>query len=257
MEHVHQLRVATRRAVAAVELYGGLIPRKPRRKLCRHLKRIRRAAGTARDCDVLIARQAPQASSAGRERLLATVRHKRAEAQQPLVDICRCSLEDGLLDQLSDRALRKLRAGKRRKTAPRFRRWAVRQLRRSVKAFFKAEPKKLNDLEGLHEFRLRGKDLRYAMELLAAAFPRRFRSKLYPVVEQLQDHLGNINDHAVAIERFRDWRDESTAGREGKELKRLRKAERKLLEKSLWDFANWWTPHRSKRVQKSFARLVD
>jgi len=256
IEYVHQLRVATRRAVAAIELYRALIPKKPRRRLCQQLKRIRRAAGTARDCDVLIARQQQLDVSSHRENLLEALRGKRTEAQQPLVNICQASLENNGLAHPSNRVLQKIRAGLVGKKSPRFRRWANRQLRDCVDAFFDAEPEQLDELDRLHEFRLRGKDLRYAMELLAAAFPRRFRSKLYPLVEQLQEHLGNINDHAVAIERFRGWREESMEPRQREELKKTLQSEKKLLKQTLWDFANWWTPRRSKRIQRSFAKLM-
>lgn len=56
LEHVHQLRVWARRATAALRLYQDLLPR---RRLCwmrKQLKRVRRAANGARDCDVLLER---------------------------------------------------------------------------------------------------------------------------------------------------------------------------------------------------------
>src|SRR3954466_9022178 len=52
-EHVHRLRVATRRACAALKLYKQLLPEKPARWLKRRLRKIRKAAGDARDLDVL------------------------------------------------------------------------------------------------------------------------------------------------------------------------------------------------------------
>src|SRR2546421_3740321 len=53
VEHVHRLRVATRRAVAALKLYRKLLPKKPARWMKKRLRKIRRAAGDARDLDVL------------------------------------------------------------------------------------------------------------------------------------------------------------------------------------------------------------
>ena len=44
VEHVHQLRVSTRRAGAAVRIFGGLLPAKTHRTVTKRLKRIRRAA---------------------------------------------------------------------------------------------------------------------------------------------------------------------------------------------------------------------
>ena len=70
-------------------------------------------------------------------------------------------------------------------------------MQKTVQKFFKAEPSNVGDVNALHRFRIRGKELRYAMELLAAAFPVGFRDELYPVVEQLQELLGDIIDHAT------------------------------------------------------------
>ena len=52
-EHVHRLRVSTRRAVAALKLYRDWLPSGHFRWVKGRLKMIRRAAGEARDLDVL------------------------------------------------------------------------------------------------------------------------------------------------------------------------------------------------------------
>ena len=50
---MHQLRVATRRAAATVRIFDALLPQRRMRRLNKCLRKIRRAAGTARDLDVL------------------------------------------------------------------------------------------------------------------------------------------------------------------------------------------------------------
>src|SRR5579871_1164918 len=55
IEYVHQLRVGTRRADAALRIFADCLPKKSYRKARRRLKRIRRAAGAARDWDVFLA----------------------------------------------------------------------------------------------------------------------------------------------------------------------------------------------------------
>src|SRR5688572_19999557 len=55
-EHVHRLRVSTRRAMAALKLYRDYLPRKRVRWVKKELKQIRRTAGEARDLDVLAER---------------------------------------------------------------------------------------------------------------------------------------------------------------------------------------------------------
>src|SRR5262245_61133094 len=53
-EHVHQLRVGSRRAVAALELFASGLPHKNYRRGRKRLRRLRRAAGIARDWDVFL-----------------------------------------------------------------------------------------------------------------------------------------------------------------------------------------------------------
>jgi CHAD domain-containing protein len=55
-EHVHGLRIAVRRAVEALRVFAGLIDKKQRAELCERLRRIRRAADSARNWDVMIER---------------------------------------------------------------------------------------------------------------------------------------------------------------------------------------------------------
>src|SRR5215831_1054554 len=54
IEHVHQLRVGTRRADAALRIFAECLPKKMYRKARRRLRTIRRAAGAARDWDVFL-----------------------------------------------------------------------------------------------------------------------------------------------------------------------------------------------------------
>src|SRR5256714_15128374 len=56
IEHVHRLRVATRRAAAALKLYWDWLPQKSARWIKKRLRQTRRAASEARDLDVLIQR---------------------------------------------------------------------------------------------------------------------------------------------------------------------------------------------------------
>src|SRR5512144_1897709 len=81
-EHVHQLRVWSRRAVAALDLYRDWMPRRRRKWVRKHLKQIRRAAGGTRDCDVLIQRLQRKRSTPGRRRWLESLSTERAEAQR-------------------------------------------------------------------------------------------------------------------------------------------------------------------------------
>jgi len=53
-EAIHDLRVATRRLQAALEVFGARLPDRPRRRLDRRARKIRRQLGTARNARVLL-----------------------------------------------------------------------------------------------------------------------------------------------------------------------------------------------------------
>jgi CHAD domain-containing protein len=52
----------------------------------------------------------------------------------------------------------------------------------------------LSEYERLHQVRILGKRLRYAMELFEACYAPAFREQLYPHVEEMQEMLGLAND---------------------------------------------------------------
>ncbi|MHB8862142.1 MAG: CHAD domain-containing protein, partial [Pirellulaceae bacterium] len=160
VEHVHQLRVATRRSVAALEMYRKLFPKEPRKALASELKAVRRAAGRARDYDVLLERQTQHSEDPLARQFLKEVRERRSAAQIPLREIHASLAKTQQLDLLAQQMY-----AAAANESPLFGPWARKQLRKSVKAFFASEPSHLNDLEALHAFRIRGKELRYAMEL--------------------------------------------------------------------------------------------
>ena len=59
-----------------------------------------------------------------------------------------------------------------------------------------------SDYEQLHQVRILGKQLRYAMEVFTVCFDDAFRESRYPAIVALQDILGRANDSHVAIGRL-------------------------------------------------------
>ncbi len=50
--------------------------------------------------------------------------------------------------------------------------------------------------------RIRGKHLRYSMEVFVSCFDESFEEKYYPDIEAMQEILGHANDCHVALERL-------------------------------------------------------
>ena len=180
---------------------------------------------------------------------------RREAAQKPIVAIYRMVERKNRSRDRVDVLLEKTAKKDSRSVAGSFGTWATARLGKILKRFFKASPSDLNDLRNLHRFRIRGKELRYAMELLAPAFAGEFREELYPVVEELQERLGLLHDHVVAKTRFRRWINETKSKRELVHLQKLFEQEHGKLDQLLRDFASWWTPRLKASLQSSFQRL--
>jgi CHAD domain-containing protein len=258
LEHVHQLRVWTRRATAAIRLYRDLVPWSRAVRLKEHLSLLRRACGEARDLDVMAARLALNEDDPGAAHLLERVRGRRAESQQPLLDAF-SQLDGGAkFERHMRKFIKKVR--QRSKTdklhAETFGRWARKNVRPYVEQFLMDGRADFSNIEAIHRFRISGKKLRYTMELLAAGFPPRFERQLYPRVEKLQDRLGRINDLATALTRFEHWLQETTEPAEKAHLEKLLDEERQQLDEARTRFLTWWTPERLSQFANAFDRLI-
>jgi CHAD domain-containing protein len=259
VEYVHELRVATRRTMAALRLYADMLPRRRTARMETLLKQIRRAADDARDYDVLAQRLSDGHSDAEARRFLEKVRSRRRKAQRPIQAVYRRLKKEDCFDRRVKKLLCGVRPRGKTKAEPkdpRFGEWARIHLRRIVKKFFKAAPTDDTDDPTLHRFRIRSKELRYEMELLAGAFPAEFVEELYPVVETLQQQLGEINDRATAQARVHQWIDTADDPSEADHLRTLLEDEHARLNGSRRTFLQWWTPQRKHDLQARFSELL-
>jgi CHAD domain-containing protein len=250
IEHVHRLRVSTRRAMAALKLYADWLPAKRLRQIKKQLKKIRRAAGDARDLDVLAERMRRE-SEVGDESLLAEIAVRRAKVQPAIEEIAdHCRRKNSLA-----RTIRKLLQGVRPRgpdcdhgrSAP-FQVWAHERLAELAQAFFAAMPADDADTAALHQFRIQAKALRYAVELLAAGFGPELRDEHYPVIEKLQERLGRINDHAAAAAHFREWSSDDPS--RASAFEGLAQQEMQRLDEEERTFREWWSPERVEALRR-------
>ena len=252
--YVHQLRVFTRRSLAAIEVFDELLPKSNAKWLNKKLRQIRHAAGKARDLDVLEQRHVQKQNNRHARKFLSSVRKRRAKAQLPIIEIWkRLQRDDSFARHLAD-LWDAMEQSVAELNEVRFGDWARVRMQKTLKRFFKASTINAGDLDALHRFRIRGKELRYTMELLAAAFPASFRDELYPVVEQLQELLGDINDHAIACVQFRKWV-KAAKKKDVAYQRKLLVKERIKLDKSVHRFTAWWTPSRASSLAESFQHI--
>jgi CHAD domain-containing protein len=254
-EHVHQTRVSTRRAMTTLSIFEHLLAGGEAKWFRKKLKRVRKAANDARDFDVLAERLSERLESGGDdpacEKLVAWIHDQRREAQQPIRKMA-ASLDKKRYKRRAKKLVKRLRKRNKRDDSGTFGQLANSRMRELVGKFIAFEQQPLRDLETLHRFRVCGKHLRYAMEVFAGAFDRRFREELYPQIEALQDQLGKINDHAVARERFEAWLAE--ADDEGRRalLRELIDDEAAALSRLQDQFLEEWTHDRAQGLRQRF-----
>jgi CHAD domain-containing protein len=251
IEYVHRLRVATRRAAAALKLYRGWLPRRPARWLKRRLRKIRRAAGDARDLDVLIARLRQTLGPRGDD-LLADLVQRRAAAQRAISAARDSASRENRMRCKVDRLLSGIAPRGHVSQADRqrpFRDWAAERISTIANRFFAAIPDD-SDRAALHQFRICGKRLRYAMELLAPAFGLELRETYYPVVEELQERLGRINDYATGSDRLRQWSESADDCQRRALLDECVEHEQTQLAQELDAYRQWWTPQQAESLRQ-------
>jgi CHAD domain-containing protein len=255
-EHVHRLRVSTRRAMAALELYRDFLPSKRARWMKKQLKKVRRAAGEARDLDVLGERFRTEYGDRA-AKVVQRISKEREAVQPDIVKIAeRFRRKEKFIRRTAD-LLEAIECGDKRSPAHEgdsFRNWASTQLASGAREFLASVPDANADMAALHQFRIRAKALRYSIELLASAFGRELRDTHYRTIEELQERLGKINDRVSARDRLREWA-AHTADAEFRDMLCLfAEEEVAQLAAELGAWRDWWTTERIEQVRHGLAR---
>jgi CHAD domain-containing protein len=210
-EYVHQLRVGTRRAAAALRVFTDCFPRKHLRALRRRLREIRRAAGDARDWDVFLLGLRESRSftaAAGRPALDYLAGYAMGERSAAQAQLATAAAEAGPLFMEESAALPGLAHEPSGKSVPaNFGELATAQFGELLAGFNAAAAANPSDPAALHRLRIEGKRLRYALEIFAGCFPPAFKEQVYPAAEQVQEILGSIQDSTVGVEYLMGLRD--------------------------------------------------
>ena len=227
VEHVHHLRVAARRCSAALAAFGKILPHKLRNQADDLLRSIRKSAGLARDWDVFLIGIGPKATASrkpgvkaskispkGGELLEGLALAHRVNAQKELAESCPDFglLFPKLMEKITESVSQSARARSAVSTlAESVLNEALCDLREEMSPGDKNQsgtsgPK--SGLEHLHRVRILGKRLRYLMEIFWRCLPKVVRNEHYPLIEEAQEMLGQINDHSRALALIRELSDE-------------------------------------------------
>lgn len=267
VEHVHQLRVSTRRAGAALRIFATTLPEKVFDRARKALRRLRRAAGAARDWDVFLLElvkrhsRAPTRSKPGLEVLLGLAHGQRMVAQEELVDTAQNPKRD--ISRLVPETLSAIEDSSAQAEGRTISELSRNMLRELLAELHQASAENLHDYEHLHHVRICGKNLRYAMEVFGSCFPERFRTEFYPAVESMQDILGLANDSQVASQRLQKIKDRLQIT-DAKLWKRcqagidsLLKFHDKRLPRQREAFLKWWADWKTSGKEARFVRMLN
>jgi CHAD domain-containing protein len=120
----------------------------------------------------------------------------------------------------------------------------------------------LQSYEALHQLRILGKKLRYAMELFESCFASEFRERFYPAIVEMQDILGLANDSYTAAERLKSIRarlvDSHLKGWPKLEpgIEALIAFHEKRLPQQRKKFEKWWRAWMKSGAEQAFAELI-
>ena len=264
IEHVHQLRVGTRRAAAALRIFADCLPAKLADKTRKALRAIRRGAGEARDWDVFLEMlqsrltRSPAKQKRGLDFLLGFAHGQRVLAQDHLHRAHDSKAETfALRIEQVNQALNASAVGGKT-----LRDLAGPILTQLLKELVTAARGDLQHYEALHQVRILGKQLRYAMEIFESCFVPEFRQRYYPAVVEMQEILGLANDSHVACVRLNGLRmrlihtqpKQWPHYQDGLETL-LRFHERRLPEQRR-KFEKWWAEWLQSGAETAFAKLI-
>ncbi|MEX2112890.1 MAG: CHAD domain-containing protein [Pirellulales bacterium] len=259
-EHVHQLRVFSRRAAAVMDAFACYLPRRRGRWLSKKLRKIRKAAGAARDLDVLLMRWSDyvrHTPSSHAALLLEQIKRHRQAAQGPIAEIY-LKLARQQFNRRVKKLLKQVRARKSTGACgERFDCFARQAIQRVIGPYLRAAEGELHDAAAMHAFRIQSKQVRYAMEIFGGAFDEEFRKRLYPLIETLQNRLGAINDHVTAQTYFAAWHAEADSAAVRSALESGMDREQQDLESSSREFLAWWTSDRRDDLCRRLERYID
>lgn len=252
-ETVHQLRVATRRAEAALRLFAPLLPRRRRRQVQKRLRRLRQAAGAVRDCDVHLA-QAIQRRPAPPSTLRRTLQRRRQQAYRKLRKLRQRARRR--LPRRVRKLLSKL-AWRVASPPPTYVRWCLARGDLLARRFFRLAEQKATDDEALHQLRIAGKRLRYALELVAPALSRTAVTKLLAALHALQDRLGRLCDQRAAVTQLTELERSASGSTETRAFAAERKAHQQRLAAERRAWTRWWTRQRQQRFEQLWRQVRD
>lgn len=258
VEDIHQLRVWSRRAMAAIQLFAPLLAAEPATELLTILNKARKRAGKARDCDVLLQTLDSNARKALAEPLQA-LKKGRAESAEKLRRSYRKKVRSGDLQEWSKTLQKQFPVtGDNGHASPpvAFGPWFVLQFAVVSAPFLKQLKPAKPLLRQIHPLRIEGKRVRYALEIGLPSLPKQSGKQLYAALENLQEQLGTICDDQALAEQYRELAKELKEKSQARLLKQAAQHDQQA-QAGFVKFSRWWrAANGRKKLLQLFAAIL-
>ncbi len=232
---LHDLRVACRRAEAALRLASGFGRNGECKKLIKRSQEIRDACNSARDDDVLRHWLREADGDAGKE-MIRSLKKRRDDALAPVVKaIGHPRGAKQFAKQIRDLMEDIRRAERKEPMQPVLGKHLFDELGRFVSRC-DIQP---DDQSSLHHLRIAGKRFRYSCEFAMEILGDSKWTPLINYLQKIQDQVGQIHDQTVGIESLRREK-EAMDAKQFKSLEKKATATMQRLEKAFW---KWWQSH--------------
>lgn len=237
---LHELRIACRRAEAALRLCQDVADGRASHWMMRRLKAFRDVCNEARDDDVLCKWVQRQGRSSSKSLCQAICEH-RAETEPRIVRLARRMSEKHRFERRCKKVVKQLRACE---VNDQIARAFGQRLFNEVHRFVRSLPANRDDAIALHRLRIIGKRLRYASELVTEIWPDVALAELNEHLHLLQDRLGAIHDQIEGARRLRQLLPKRLA-RSARPLVRKAQGTATSLQRKFW---RWWQAYPIERM---------
>ena len=208
IEYIHRMRVASRRARSALQLFGECFPAKLHRRWQKGVRAVTRSLGLARDLDVQIdvlknfrkEHDTPE-YKVGVNHVLYHIRQKRRDVQSDVLKNLDNIERRGTLHEISlylQESLRQYSINIQERSSPfilhRARSYIVEQLEAVLEYEPYVDQEDADD--ELHQMRIAAKRLRYTMEIFADLYGDGLNVYI-KAVKKIQKYLGEMHDCVV------------------------------------------------------------
>jgi len=241
VEHVHQLRVSCRRALAAVNLFDPLISADQAAWFRKKLKAILSDVGKARDLDVLMREQLPRCGNAAKQIGRVWIAERR-NCQEPIQTQHRKLNRKSRIRKHVQALMVTLADRSDASTAdhhPPVSVWIRDRLSLVSDRFFQSLSE-AKDIPSMHRLRIDAKRLRYTIEILKPALEASRVQSLKRCLACLQEQLGSLQDHVVAQRHLESLLRMFQKSRMRKTLRKLIRNENTEIANRIASFQRWF-----------------